>query len=168
MLMVILRLVHIVLGVLWVGSVFALTIVIAPGMQQLGLPLDPLMRTLQHRKFTQLMMSFGGLTVLAGLAMFYLLSRGNGAEFMDSTFGRTLGVGGLAAILALVLGGSIQRPAMDRIARLKADLGSNPPKGDDPRVAQVAALQQRIVTTGKLVFALLLLAVTCMAVARYL
>lgn len=168
MLMVILRLVHIVLGVLWVGSVFALTVVIVPGMQRLGLPLDGLVRTLEHRKFSRLMMTFGGLTVLAGLSMFYLLSRGNGAEFMSSTFGRTLGVGGLAAILGLVLGGSIQRPAMDQIGRLKADLGSNPPKGDDPRVAQVAALQRRIVITGKLVFALLLFAVVCMAVARYL
>ncbi|HEX4562590.1 MAG TPA: hypothetical protein VH113_12220 [Gemmatimonadales bacterium] len=167
MLMVILRFIHIVLGVLWVGSVFAMTIVVAPGMKELGLPLDPLMRTLAHKKFPQMMMAFGGLTVLAGLALMWVLSRGNSAAFFDSPFGHTISLGGLCAILALVLGGSIQRPAMEKAGRIQADLKNNPPKGDDPRVAEVARLQARVVGVGKIVFALLLVAVTCMAIARY-
>ena len=168
MLMVLLRFIHIVLGVLWVGSVFAMTIVLAPGMKQLGLPLDPVMRTLTHRKFPQMMMAFGGLNVLAGIAMFYVLSHGHEATFFGSPFGRTLSLGGLCAILALVLGGAVQRPAMDKVGTLQADLKNNPPKGDDPRVAEVARLQGRVVKAGQLVFVLLLVAVSCMAVARYI
>lgn len=168
MVMVLLRLIHIVLGVLWVGSVFAMTIVLAPAMQQLGLPLDPVVKALTHRKFSQMMMAFGGLNVLAGISMFYLLSHGHEATFFASHFGQALSFGGLCAILALVIGGSVQRPAMDKVQKIRVELGANPPKGDDPRVAQIAVLQQRIVNAGKLVFALLLLAVCAMATARYL
>jgi putative copper export protein len=168
MLLVILRFIHIVLGVLWVGSIFAVSAVLAPGMQELGLPLDPLIRTLTHKKFSQMMMAFGGLTVLAGLAMMYILSRGHEADFYGSHFGRTLSLGGLCAILALVLGGAIQRPAVEKAGRIQADLKNNPPKGDDPRVAEVARLQARAVRVGKLVVGFLLFAVACMAVARYI
>lgn len=167
MLMVVLRFIHIVLGVLWVGGVFALSVIVIPGMQQLGLPLDPLTKTLNHRKFSQIMMAFGGLTVLAGLTMMYVLGHGNEA-FFQSHFGRTLSLGGLCAILALVIGGSVARPALAKIGKLQADLAANPPKGDDPRKAQIAALQQRIVFFSKLVVILLLIAVTCMAIARYI
>ncbi len=167
MLMVVLRFIHIVLGVLWVGGVFALSVIVIPGMQQLGLPLDPLTKTLNHRKFSQIMMAFGGLTVLAGLTMMYILGHGNEA-FFQSHFGRTLSLGGLCAILALVIGGSVARPALAKIGKLQADLAANPPKGDDPRKAQIAALQQRIVFFSKLVVILLLVAVTCMAIARYI
>lgn len=167
MLMVVLRFIHIVLGVLWVGGIFALSVIIIPGMQQLGLPLDSLTKTLNHRKFSQIMMAFGGLTVLAGLTMMYILGHGNEA-FFQSHFGRTISLGGLSAILALVIGGSMARPTMEKIGKLQADLGANPPKGDDPRKAQLAGLQKRAVFFGKLIIALLLLAVTCMAVARYI
>lgn len=167
MLMVVLRFIHIVLGVLWVGGVFALSVIVIPGMQQLGLPLDPLTKTLNHRQFSQIMMAFGGLTVLAGLTMMYILGHGNEA-FFQSHFGRTLSLGGLCAILALVIGGSVARPALAKIGKLQADLAANPPKGDDPRKAEIAALQQRIVFFSKLVVVLLLIAVTCMAVARYI
>ena len=168
MLMVILRFIHIVLGVLWVGGVFAVTVVVVPGMQKLGLPLDGLMKTLNAQKFSQIMMAFGGLNVLAGITMMYLLSHGNEQAFYSSHFGRTLSLGGLCAILALVIGGSVARPTLAKIGKLQADLAANPPKGDDPRKAQIAALQQRIVFFSKLVVILLLLAVTCMAVARYI
>lgn len=167
MLMVLLRFIHIVLGVLWVGSVFAMTIVLAPGMKELGLPLDPVMRTLTHKKFPQMMAAFGGLTVLAGLAMMWLLSRGHEADYFGSPMGRTLSLGGLFAILALIIGASVQRPAMEKAAKIQAELKGNPPKGDDPRVAEVTRLQNRVVGAGKLVVGLMLLAVTCMAIARY-
>lgn len=167
MLMVLLRLIHIVLGVLWVGGIFALSVIIIPGMQKLGIPLDGLTRTLNARKFTPIMMSFGGLTVLSGLTMMYILSRGHEADFFGSPYGRTLSLGGLFAILALVVGGSLVRPAMMKIAALQADLGSTPPKGDDPRKAQLAALQGRVVFLSKLVVVMLLLAVSCMAIAQY-
>lgn len=167
MLMVVLRFIHIVLGVLWVGGIFALTVIIVPGMQKLGIPLDGLMKTLNARKFTPIMMGFGGLTVLSGLTMMYVLSRGNEANFFGSLYGRTLSLGGVFAILALVIGGSMARPTMGKIAALQADLGGNPPKGEDPRKAQLAALQGRVVFISKLVVILLLLAVTCMAIAQY-
>ncbi|HEX4634325.1 MAG TPA: hypothetical protein VH163_10845 [Gemmatimonadales bacterium] len=168
LLMLILRFIHIVLGVLWVGSVFAMTIVLAPGMKELGLPLDPVIRTLTHKKFPQMMMAFGGLTVLAGLTMMWYLSRGHEADYFASPMGRTLSLGGLCGILALVIGGSVQRPAMEKAGKIQADLKNNPPKGDDPRVADLARLQNRVVTAGQLVFGLMFLAVTCMAVARYI
>jgi len=166
--MVVLRLVHIVLGALWVGSVFALTAVVAPGMQALGLPLDPVMRTLEHKKFPQLMMTFGGLSILAGLTMLYILSKGSQPDFMGSRFGATLSFGGLCAILALVVGATVQRPAAARTAALRAEMKNNPKPGEDPRQAEVNALQRRIVMAGRIVLALLILTVSAMAVARYL
>ncbi|HYK09367.1 MAG TPA: hypothetical protein VEV39_01040 [Gemmatimonadales bacterium] len=167
MLMVVLRFIHIVLGVLWVGGVFAISVIVVPGMQKLGIPLDGLMRTLNERKFSQIMMGFGGLTVLAGLTMMTLLSRGHEADYFASPMGRTLSLGGLCAILALVVGGSVMRPTLTKAGKLQADLAANPPKGDDPRKTQLAALQKRIVFFSKLVVILLLITVTCMAIARY-
>jgi len=166
--MVVLRLVHIVLGALWVGSVFALTAVVAPGMQALGLPLDPVMRTLEHRKFPQLMMTFAGLSILAGLAMLYKLSNGFQAAFMGSHFGSALSFGGLCAILALVIGASVQAPSAARAKAIRLDMKNTPRQGEDPRQAAVSALQRRIVTAGRVVLILLLLTVSAMAVARYL
>ena len=76
--------------------------------------------------------------------------------------------GGLAALLAFLLGIVVMRPAMLRSMALQQALASASPEERATRSAEIQRLRARGAMTGWVVMILLLYALGAMAVARYL
>jgi hypothetical protein len=91
------------------------------------------------------------------------------AEFGRSRMGMAFGLGGLAAIVAWLLGMVVARPSMMRAMALPQSLGSSTSAEERQRVMnEVQRLRARSAASGRMTAYLLVFAVAAMAVARYL
>jgi uncharacterized membrane protein len=163
----ILRLVHIVFGVFWVGAVLFATFVLMPSMKASGPSGIVIMKELGRRRMPMIMMGSAILTVGAGIWMMILFASG-APGWMSTTTGRTFSMGGALAILSLVIGMIVNAPAARRMGAIGEAVGrrGGPPTAEEAQ--ELARLQARMGTAGVVVAILLLLATAAMAVARYL
>lgn len=166
--MVVLRIVHILGGAFWVGAALTTFFFLAPTAREIGPAAGQFMTHLaQNKRLPDITLAAGGLTVLAGLLMYWRVTNGLDTEVLSSAYGVSLTVGALCAIAALALGGSVVRPSMVRaisIGQEAAAAGGPTPE----QQAQMQALQRRVRATGAVIVPLLIVAVAGMAAARYL
>ncbi|HZB01840.1 MAG TPA: hypothetical protein VE800_07005 [Actinomycetota bacterium] len=166
--MVVLRIVHILAGVFWVGSALVIFLFLQPAAREVGPAAGPFMTHLAQRKrLPDITLGAAGLTVLAGLLMYWRVTGGLDPDFITTAWGLSLTIGAIAAIAAIALGASIVRPSMVKagaIAQAAAAAGGPTPE----QGAEIQALQQRVRATGSVIIPLLVLAVVAMAAARYL
>ena len=166
---VVLRLVHIVAGVLWAGIGIFAALLLAPAIQDSGPEGGKVMGALQRRGMMTLMPILAVTSILAGLWLYWRVSSGFRPSFVHSPMGMTLALGALASIAAFGAGIFVARPAMMKAGGLMQALGAA--TGEEERRRILAEAQRlrtrggRAATTGAI---LLLLAVAAMAVARYL
>ena len=165
--MVWLRLVHIVAGVVWVGSAVFAALFVLPTARALGPEGGRFVARLLPRSGPVL----GGamlLTIVSGFVMYGRLSAGFNRAWVTSRVGLALGAGAVAALLAVIVGVAVNAPAGARMARLRK--GLQPPGGTPTaaQAAELATLQARVERGAQVVALLLLTAAGAMAVARYL
>src|SRR5687768_7979821 len=122
MLVLILRLIHIVLGAVWVGMAVFTTVYLGPAMQDAGPQGGKVMEALVKRGMMTALpiLAFG--TILSGIWLYWMMSAGFQSSFVTSRLGLALGLGGLMAILGFGLGIAVTRPAMMRVAELSHGL----------------------------------------------
>jgi uncharacterized membrane protein len=166
--MVVLRIVHILAGVFWVGSALLIFFFLQPAAREVGPAAGPLMTHLsQKKRLPDITLAAAGLTILAGLLMYWRDSGGFDPDWIGTAFGVAITVGSVSAIAAVALGASVVRPSMKKagaIAQAAAAAGGPTPE----QGAEIQALQQRVSAIGNIVTPLLVLAVIAMAAARYL
>ena len=169
-LLIILRLVHVVAGVLWVGGAVFVFRHIEPTAKALGPQAGPFMtRLVETQKIGTYFMIVSGLTVLAGTWLFWINSAGDPMGWItrDAT-GMAFGIGGLAAWIAFILGAVAVKPAVEEMSAAGAAMrDAGGPPGPE-LVARMEAAQARMATLGQIDFVLLAIAVVTMATARYL
>jgi len=159
-----LRIIHIVGGVFWVGGTLIMTFFIGPTV---GATAEAGQRFIGHLmnnlKFSNRMSAAAGLTVLAGLILFGLDARA-GSAWVRSGMGIGLSIGAAFALIGMVTGIMIGRSA-----KAMADIGAKiqgKPTAD--QVAQLQSIGKQQATISMISAICLILAVTFMAVARYL
>jgi len=163
-----LRLLHILAGVFWVGGVLFLARFLLPTAAALGPAAGPVMDHLNRvGRLSQTLLGAGVVTVLAGFTLYWRDAAGSGAAWMASPTGRVYGAGGVFAILAILIGVTVNMPTAKRLGALMASIQASggPPSPEQRGVLQ--ALQARLATAVRAVAALLVLATAAMAVARY-
>jgi len=166
---VVLRLLHIVFGVLWVGFACFVPFVLLPSLMDSGPAAGPVMGAIQRRGLPKIMSAFAGITILAGILLLRRVSGGFKPEFMGSHMGIALSIGALAALIAFAIGMFVVRPTMTKAGILSEGIASATSDADRAALmATIGALRNRGAAGGKWVAWLLLVAVTAMAVARYL
>src|SRR5262245_5950597 len=163
----ILRLVHIVSGVFWVGSVLFATVILVPSVRAAGPAGVAIMKELGQRRMPLFMMGAAILTLGSGIWLMTIVSGGDVRAWMQLPAGRVFGIGGALAILALILGMAINSPTARRMGAIGAAVAKRggPPEANE--AAELQRLQARMTTASVLVAVLLLLATGAMAVARY-
>jgi uncharacterized membrane protein len=166
-LLLILRLVHIGLGVFWVGTMIFNAFFLMPSMLEAGPDGMKVAAGLARRRFLDILPPVAGLTILSGLWLYWIASLGFQPAYMRSSVGMTYGVGALAALIAFALGIAIMRPSMLKAAAVSQAAASAAPEDRAAKLAEAAALRQRGAETAKLVAVLLIVAVAAMAVGRY-
>jgi uncharacterized membrane protein len=164
----ILRLIHIVFGVFWVGSVLFATVMLMPSIRAAGPSGVAIMNELGRRRMPLIMMGAAILTVGSGIWLMIILSGGAPGVWMHSSTGRAFGMGGALAILSLILGMAINAPTARRMSAIGAAVGKRggPPTAEE--ATELQGLQARMTNASLVVAALLLVATRAMAVARYL
>ena len=165
--MVWLRLVHIVAGIVWVGSAVFAALFLFPTARVVGPDGRRFIERLQRRMGP----AFGIamlLTVIPGFIMYGRLSAGFNRAWVTSRPGLALGAGAIATLLAVVIGIGSNAPADRKIGRLRKSVEQQGGAPTAAQAAELAALQTRIERGTQVAAALLLVAAGAMAVARYL
>ncbi len=167
--MVVLRVVHILAGVFWVGAALTALLFIQPTARELGPAAGPFMMHLAGRKrLIDYVLSAAGLTVLAGLLMYWRVTGGLDLDVIGSAYGISLTIGALCAIAALAIGGSIVRPGIMATLAIGREVAASGGAPTPEQAAQMQAIQRRSIAAGKAIVPLLIVAVIGMAAARYL
>ena len=156
-----LRAIHVVGGVLWVGGVVIVAFFLLPATQALGPAAQPMMQFIMgRRKLPVYLMVLGILTTLAGLLLMMRNVSLTAGAWARSPMGIGISIGAAAAILALIVGMTVSAPAAKR-------LGPPAPGAAPLTDEQRAALMKRLALGGRLTFVLLSISTLFMATARY-
>jgi uncharacterized membrane protein len=159
-----LRIIHIVGGIFWVGGTLMMTFFIGPTIGAIGEPGQRFVGHLMNNlKFSNRMSAAAGLTVLAGAILYWLDARA-GTNWLRSSFAIGLGIGAFFALIGMVTGIMIGRTTK-AMAQLGAQFQGKPTAA---QISQMQAIQKQQRTYSVISVAALLVAVTFMAISRYL
>ena len=171
-LMALLRLVHILAGIFWVGATLVLAAFILPAARAVGPAAGQFMSQLMLRQRLQFWINVTmTLAILAGFALYGLDSRISGGGFGRSATGMTLGLGALLAIAAAGVGGAMAQPTARKLSDIAQRMQDALRGGGAPPAALVAEaqpLQQKMQRALTIMSVLLVLSATAMAIARYM
>ncbi|MEX2177841.1 MAG: hypothetical protein WD801_03965 [Gemmatimonadaceae bacterium] len=164
--LLVLRLIHILGGVFWVGSAMFMMFFLGPALAKAGPSGGAVMSGLAARKlFTWLPVS-ALLTMLSG-ARLMMIASGGDAHWFVHRVGHFYSVSAAFAVIAFLIGMVVSRPAMMRVGKLTQSAAS-----DETSIAlitaEVAKLQKRAAIATAIAVVLLVLSAAGMAVARYL
>lgn len=163
----VLRFIHIVGGVFWVGAVFLMVGFIFPTVRAAGPQGGRFMQELQRRRMPVFINAAAGLTMLSGFIMYGRMIAATNGAWGGTRAGMTFGIGGLATVIAAIIGGSIGRGGQ-KLAKLGESIQASGGAPSAAQAAEMSALQARMGKAMRAVALLLLIAVTTMATARYL
>src|SRR5215510_3456469 len=105
--MLVLRFLHIISGIFWVGGSLFAARFIMPALKAAGPAAGPVLAELGRRRMPQSML--GAATIVSGRDF---------PTWMRTGMGRTLGIGVGFAIVAVLLGVSVVMPANTRMGRI--------------------------------------------------
>jgi uncharacterized membrane protein len=159
-----LRIIHIVAGVFWVGGTLIMTIFIGPTV---GATAEAGQKFVGHltnnMKFSNRMSAAAGLTILAGAILFWIDSQGFTSAWMTSGAGRGFGIGAGFALIGFVFGMLIGRTTK-AMAQLGAQFQGKPTA---EQTVQMQAIRRQQATYSNVSVAALIIAVIVMSIARY-
>lgn len=166
--LLVLRLIHVVGGMFWVGAGLFSGIFLMPALTEAGPAAGAVMGSMKRRRLFVVMPAVAILTILSGLRLMWITSGGFAPGYFATASGATFAAAGGAAILAFLLGLLVSMPAGRRMGELGAAIG----KAADPEEAarlsgELARVQRRVRLVGSAVMVLLLAAAAGMAVGRY-
>jgi uncharacterized membrane protein len=166
--MIVLRLIHVLAGVFWAGTVFFFASFLLPSMRDAGPAAGAVSKQLiVVRKYPRAILAIALLTVLSGFALYGLdVSLSNGA-FARSRAGMVFGLGGIAATLTIVIGMLVMTPTANKMAALGAAIQASGKPPTPEQAAEQGRLQKRMGMVTQVGAGLLFIAVVCMAIGRY-
>ena len=165
----VLRILHILPAVFWVGGVLTFARFVFPAARAMGPAGGPFMDQLTRvRQLPRALLGAGSVATLTGLALYWHDSAGFQGPWMSSVTGMTFGTGGLLAIIALVIGMTVNSPTARQLGVLTAAIQAQGIPPSPEQSAQMQRLQGRLGLAIQIVTVLLLLATAAMATARYL
>jgi uncharacterized membrane protein len=164
---ILLRIIHILGGVFWVGATIFTAAFLLPALRDAGPDGAKVMEGVARRKFMEIMPVVAILTMLSGLWMFYRASGGSSAYF-GSRIGMGYSTGGALAILAFLIGMTVVRPSMIKATELAKAAMQASPEEKGRIMGAAGVLRARANKGGNIVATMLVLAAAAMAVARYL
>jgi uncharacterized membrane protein len=164
----VLRLIHILSGIMWVGSGMYTSFFLIPALSSSPGVMGQVMAGLQRRRLLLVLQIVAGLTILSGLRLLAIDSAGFAAGYFASRTGRTFAISAGAAIIAAVLSFGVAQPAIIRAGAMAASLGASADAGERERLtAQLNRLRRRGTIASALAVGFGLLAASGMAIARY-
>jgi len=168
--MLVFRFLHIVAGILWVGSSFLFVAIIGPSAAEVGSAAGPLLTVaVKKRRVVKVITALSGVTVLAGWILWLrnMSLAGSLSDWITSTFGLALTIGGILATMSAFVGAIGVGRGVERMVDLGNEVAASGRAPTPEQQARLDELGSSLERHGKTDLALLLLAATAMATARY-
>ena len=166
--LLLLRLVHVVGGVLWTGHMVLLAWFVLPTQALEGAEGGRFVqRMMIERRLSAWLNFVGALTGISGIILYTRATMGTDGAFARSHAGMVLGFGGLVAILAAIIGGAMGGGASRGIGAIRTRLAAEGRAPTAAEGAEIGRLAQRGALAAKITSILLLVAAAAMAVGRY-
>jgi hypothetical protein len=163
-LVLVLRLIHILAGAFWVGGSLITTFFITPAVAATGISgWKFLAHLVRNAQLSQRFAGAAGLTVLAGAWLFWIDSAGLTSSWLRSGPGWGFAVGAVFALVGFAFGirvGVITR----KIGGIAAGIQGQPTQD---QVLELETVQRQMQRLRLISDAALLIALACMATARY-
>jgi len=163
----ILRVLHILAGIAWVGGGVASVGFITPTAQAIKLESAAFMKHLNFvRRFPFWLAGFGLVNSVTGLLLYYRLF--GDRIVMSSGYSTALSLGGLAALVALGMGLGLLLPTGRKVERLFMEVAAAGGPPSPEQGAMIGQLQEKLARWAGVMTVLLLLAATAMAASEAL
>lgn len=163
-----LRVVHVLLAAIWLGSTLFMTRFVMPVVEQSGPAGGQMMMALDRKGLGAFFGALGGTTVLTGIYLFWHFTGGFDPVVSGSRAGIMYSIGGLAGLIAVILGGSVVgRSATKAVALLGQVATLSDGAEKKTLLQQVDALRQRMKSFGAVVLVLQVIALVLMALGHY-
>jgi uncharacterized membrane protein len=160
--LVMIRLIHVLLGIFWGGTVIFVTIYLMPSIRAAGPAGGKVMAQLMKRGYLGAITLVGLFTVLTGVYVLWSVSSGFHSDFMGSVRGIVLSTGGLTGFLALGVLAHMSRPTARKLGVVaqRMSAGEGPPSEED--VAEMARLQGKLGLALTITFVLMVITLVTM------
>jgi len=166
--LLVLRLIHILSAIMWVGSGLFTTFFLVPALTGSPAAMGQVMAGLTRRRVFRTLEIAAGLAILSGLRLLWIDSAGFSGSYFATGTGNAFAIGGAAAIIAAVFNFGVARPAMVRAGAMAATLTASANAAEKARLTQeLDRLRKRGTTAAMLAVSFGILAASAMAVARY-
>jgi len=167
--LLILRLIHILGGIFWVGSLAFTSFFLIPAMGSSPAVAGQVMAGLEKRRLFTFLPIVALLTIASGVRLLSIAAASFSGAYFSTSMGRTFAASAVAATVAFLISLLISRPGFVRVGRLGASLATATDEGARQRItAEMQRLSRRVTIANAIVVALLLLAAAGMATARYM
>jgi len=155
--------IHLAFAVLWAGGAITVGLFIIPSVFEAGPAAGAVMGGVTRRKFPILMTASGFVVVLTGLRLYMLRFSG---DWLTSPEGIVLSLGAVLGIGALAIGLFVQKPTVERLARLGAEVAASGSAPSPAQAAEMQTLRTRLLKVGRILAFHLLAATLLMSVHR--
>jgi uncharacterized membrane protein len=167
--LVVLRLIHVVVGVAWAGCILFIAFFLVPAVNKLGPRGGPVMEELMVvRKMSLYLMTGVIVTILSGLSLYWIDSAGFTSKvWLASSQARVLGIGAVLTIVTAAIGAAVNGPTARKLAVLGAQVQAAGGPPSPAQATEMGRLRGRLRGAINATAVLIVVAVACMAVARY-
>ena len=168
--MIAFRFLHILAGVLWVGSAFLFVAIIGPAAAEVGPSAGPLLaNAVKKRKVAKIITGLGVVNVIAGWILWLrnMDAFGSLGDWVSSSFGLGLTIGGLLATTSFFVGYLGVGRNIERLVDLGGEVAASGGPPTPQQQSELDRLGAALERHGKLDLLVLVLATTAMATARY-
>jgi uncharacterized membrane protein len=165
--LILFRLLHIVLGVFWAGTMVFLAAFFIPTMRAVPNAGAVMQHIMVARKLSAWLAVAAVTTVLSGITLYWNASLGFTSAWLHSGAGRTFGTGGVLAIIAFIIGMTVNNPGGRRLTALAVSIQAAGGAPTPAQATEIQALQKRMALSTMIIAVLVLLATAAMASARY-
>ena len=166
--LLILRLLHIGCGIAWAGTVIFVAFFLDPAVKSSGPDGIRFMQQLvKTNRFPIVIMFLAIITILAGSLLIWKVSGGLQTLWLSTKNGKVLTTGGVLAIIAFLIGMTVNRPATIRIAKIgkAVAIAGGPPT--TVQIAELTMLGKRLSTASRIIAFLLIFTIVGMSIFRY-
>lgn len=163
-LLIVLRLIHILSGVFWVGGAMMSAFFLSPAVAATGEAGQKMMgHMITKGQMSVRIMVAAFLTVLAGATLYWIDSHGFTSPWTTTAPGWGFGIGGLLALVGLGIGMQVGTNAK-KLGTIAAAAQGKP---SPDQIAEMQGAQKRMTMASNVSTVILILALACMATARY-
>ncbi len=162
------RVLHVLLAAAWLGATVFVSLLLMPALNAAGPSGGQIMIGL-NKRIVPFFASLSGLTVLTGIYLYWRFTGGFDPAISRSHAGMAFGVGGVAGVLAAIIGGSVVGRSSKRVVDIMqavATLGDGAQKA--AMLQEADSLKQRMTTFGAVVLVLQIVATALMALGHYI